>query len=119
VAVLRRVAGEELDVVTNTEVLQEILYRYGAIGEAQRGLHLARLAVDQVGGDILPVTLADMQMAFDLVARHGSAIRSRDAVHAATMLTNGLTHLISTDRHFDVLDGITRIDPQKAARLKA
>jgi hypothetical protein len=117
VAVLRRVAEERLDVVTNAEVLQEILYRYGAIGEVQRGLHLARLAVDQVGGDVLPVTLADMQVAFDLVARHGTAIRSRDAVHAATMLNNGLTHLISADSHFDAIGGITRVDPRKAARL--
>jgi predicted nucleic acid-binding protein len=119
VAVLRRVAREELEVLTNAEVLQEILYRYGAIGELQRGLHLARLAVDQVGGEVLPVTLADMRRAFDLVGRYGTAITCRDAVHAATMLSNGLTHLISADSHFDVIEGIARLDPQKAARLKA
>jgi len=118
VAVLRRVAEEQLDVVTNAEVLQEILYRYGAIDEAQRGLHLARLAMDQVGGDVLPVTLADMQLAFDLVGRHGTSLKSRDAVHAATMLNNGLTHLISADSHFDAIEGITRVDPRKAARLQ-
>ncbi len=119
VAVLRRVAREELDVVTNTEVLQEILYRYGAIGELQRGLHLARLAVDQVAGEVLPVTLADMLGAFDLVDRYRSEITGRDAVHAATMLNNDLTHIISADRHFDAIEGITRLEPQKAARLKA
>ena len=116
VAVLRRVALEELEAVTNAEVLQEILYRYTAIGESERGLHLARLAVTQVGGDILPVTLADMHRAFDLVARYGTGIRSRDAVHAATMLNSGLTHIVSTDIHFDRIEGITRIDPRKAGR---
>ncbi len=119
VAVLRRVAREELDVLTNAEVLQEILYRYGAIGELQRGVHLARLAVDQVAGEVLPVTLADMHRAFDLVDRYGKEITGRDAVHAATMLDNGLTHVISADRHFDIIEGITRLDPGKAARLKA
>ena len=119
VAILRRVAREELEALTNAEVLQEILYRYSAIGELQRGLHLAHLAVDQVGGDVLPVTLADMQHAFDLVGRYGTGIRCRDAVHAATMLNNGLTHLISADGHFDVIQGITRVDPRKAGRLKA
>jgi predicted nucleic acid-binding protein len=118
VAVLRRVAREELDVSTNTEVLQEILYRYGAIGELERGLHLARLAVDQVAGEVLPVTLADMRRAFDLVDRYGSEITGRDAVHAATMLNNGLTHMVSADSHFDAIEEITRLDPQKAARLK-
>ncbi len=119
VAVLRRVAREELDVLTNAEVLQEILYRYGAIGELQRGVHLARLAVDQVAGEVLPVTLADMHRTFDLVDRYGTEITGRDAVHVATMLNHGLTHLISADTHFDIVEGITRLDPQKAARLKA
>jgi predicted nucleic acid-binding protein len=118
VALLRRVAQEELEVVTNAEVLQEILYRYRALGETQRGLHLARLAVDQVGEDVLPVTLADMQLAFDLVARYGASIKSRDAVHAATMLNNGLTHLISADGHFDAIEGITRVEPRKLAQVK-
>ncbi len=119
VAVLRRVAREELDVLTNAEVLQEILYRYGAVGELQQGLHLARLAVDQVAGEVLPVTLADMHRAFELVDRYGIEITARDAVHAATMLDNGLTHVITADRHFDIIEGITRLDPRKAARLKA
>jgi predicted nucleic acid-binding protein len=118
VAVLRRVAREELDVSTSTEVLQEILYRYGAIGELERGLHLARLAVDQVAGEVLPVTLADMRRAFDLVDRYGSEITGRDAVHAATMLNNNLTHMVSADSHFDAIEELTRLDPQKAARLK-
>ena len=116
VAFLRRVAREEVEALTNTEVLQEILYRYRAIGERERGLHLARLAVDQVGGEVLPVTLADMRRAFGLVTRYGTDIMARDAVHAATMLNNGLTHLISADSHFDIIEGITRVDPRKATR---
>jgi predicted nucleic acid-binding protein len=32
VGILRRVASEELEAVTSTEVLQEILSRYGAVG---------------------------------------------------------------------------------------
>jgi hypothetical protein len=118
VAVLRRVSREELDVLTNTEVLQELLYRYGAIGELQRGLHLARLAVDQVAGEVLPVTIVDMHRAFDLFDRYGTEITGRDAVHAATILNNSLTHIISADSHFDIIEGITRLGPQKAARLK-
>jgi predicted nucleic acid-binding protein len=117
VGILRRVANEELEAVTSTEVLQEILYRYGAIGETQRGLRLSRLAVDQVGGAVLPVTLKDMQRAFGLVERHGEAIAARDAVHAATMLNNGVTRLFSADTHFDVIAGITRVDPRTATRL--
>jgi predicted nucleic acid-binding protein len=119
IAILSRVAREELDALTSSEVLQEILYRYSAIGELERGLHLARLAVDQVGGDVLPVTLSDMQRAFDLVGRYGTKIKTRDAVHAATLLNNSLTYIISADVHFDVIEGITRAEPAKAALLEA
>jgi uncharacterized protein len=118
VAVLRRVAREDLEALTNTEVLQELLYRYGAIGELQRGLHLARLAVDQVAGEVLPVTLVDMHRAFDLVDRYGTEITGRDAIHTATILNNGLTHIISADSHFDIIEGIIRLGPQKVAKLK-
>ena len=114
VGILRQVAEEALEAVTSTEVLQEILYRYGALGEIQRGLRIARLAVDQVGGAVLPVTVRDMQEAFGLLERHGKAIAVRDAIHAATMLNNGLTHLLSADTHFDVITGITRTDPRRA-----
>ncbi len=67
----RQVDDEALDAVTSTEVLQELLSRYGALGEIQRGLRLARLAVDQLGGAVLPVTVRDMQGAFGLLERHG------------------------------------------------
>ena len=34
------------------------------------------------------------------------------------MNTNDLTHLISADTHFDAIEGITRVDPRRPARLK-
>ncbi len=117
VEVLQQVTREVIDATINTEVLQEILYRYSAIGELTRGLRLARLAVDQVGGNVLSVTLTDMHRAFDLMERYGTSIKSRDAIHAATLMTHRLTHLISADRHFDTIEGITRLDPREAARL--
>lgn len=30
----------------------------------------------------------------------------------------GLTHLISADTHFDAVEGITRVDLRRAARLR-
>ncbi len=116
-AVLQQVAREVIDATINTEVLQEILYRYSAIGELTRGLRLARLAVDQVGGNVLCVTLEDMHRAFDLMERYGTSIKSRDAIHAATVMTRSLTHLISADHHFDTIEGITRLHPREVTRL--
>ena len=118
VEILRHVAQETIDALVNTEVLQEILYRYSAIGELERGLRLANLAVDQVGGNVLPVTLADMQLALELMRQYGASIKSRDAVHAATVLNNQLTYILSADRHFDQIESITRLTPHQAAELR-
>lgn len=116
VTVLHRVAREEIEAVTSTEVLQEILHRFDALRRSAEGVRLARLAVDQVGGEVLPVALRDIRRACDIKDRLGTAVRSRDAVHAATMLNHGVTHLIGNDRHFDAIEGIRRVDPADLAR---
>ncbi|MCX7689122.1 MAG: hypothetical protein N2045_14280, partial [Fimbriimonadales bacterium] len=37
-------------------------------------------------------------------------VQARDAIHASVMLNNGITHIVSADRHFDLISGIQRID---------
>jgi predicted nucleic acid-binding protein len=39
------------------------------------------------------------------------AIRGRDAVHAATALVYGIERVVSPDRAFDGIPGITRVEP--------
>jgi predicted nucleic acid-binding protein len=51
-----------------------------------------------------------LELSLDLIERHPS-VRGRDAVHAATALAYGITRIASTDRAFDAIPGITRIDP--------
>jgi hypothetical protein len=38
-------------------------------------------------------------------------LQARDSVHAAVMLGRHVPFIISADRHFDGLPGITRIEP--------
>jgi len=58
------------------------------------------------------VTETDIRRAIDLFdAYRDVGLKPRDAIHAATMQNNGLTRLISTDKDFDHLNFITRIDP--------
>jgi predicted nucleic acid-binding protein len=45
-----------------------------------------------------------------LLRRHPS-LGVRDAVHAATAIRAGLASILSADRIFDSIDGVTRIDP--------
>ena len=95
--------------VTDTEVLQEILYRYFSINRAALA-EAAYTAVVEMCLEILPVTLTDLDRTLDLL-KNNPTITSRDAVHAAVMLNNDLREIISSDSHFDRIPGIRRVDP--------
>ena len=111
VYVLTEIANGRLDAVISTEIIQEILYRFGASGQAQVGVQMASNLMNLVP-DVLPVTVEDMQTAVALFAEYGpKGVKARDVVHTAVMQNHQLTHIISTDKHFDQIEGITRLDP--------
>jgi predicted nucleic acid-binding protein len=115
--ILRQIADRDLRAVTNTEVVQEILYvmdRRGRRGRRAEGVRLVREVMVLVP-ELLPVTREVMLLAGDLMEAYPE-ITARDAVHAATMRANGLTRLVSADEHFDCIKGIVRIDPVRAVR---
>ncbi len=93
--------------VTDTEVLQEILHRYIAIHrrDAIQPCFDALLGiVDQV----LPVEVADAMKAKDLVLGY-KKLSARDALHAAIMQKHEIVEILTFDAGFDLLPGITRI----------
>lgn len=106
---LEKIKSREILGVTNTEVLQEILYRYFSI---ERGLlgEIAYQSMIEFCTDIFPVRVTDTDKALEILKRV-KGITSRDAVHAATMIHNGIKEIISTDPHFDLIHEIKRIDP--------
>ncbi len=108
---LEKIKSQEILGVTNTEVLQEILYRYFSI---ERGTHgeIAYQSMIEFCTDVFPVRVADTDKALEILKRV-KGITSRDAVHAATMIHNGINEIISTDPHFDLIHEIKRIDPIK------
>ena len=106
---LRRIAQGELDVVTDAEVLQELLYRYWHLNALSQGLTLVERVVGMMP-DILPVTAPDMVLATTLLRQH-RRLEPRDAVHAGVMLSHGITHLYSYDRLFETIPGFTRLEP--------
>lgn len=105
--VIQKVAAGELAATTSAEVLQEILFVMQRRGQAELGFQLTRNTV-LLFPDLLSVTRNDMLIACDLLERYPQ-IRTRDAVHAATMLNNGLDSIVSADGHFDDIEGIRRI----------
>ncbi len=107
--ILRRVAEGDLNGTTSSEVVQEVLYVLTRRGLRSQALSLARniLAVFPA---LLEVGAAEMEAACDLLESMPE-LPPRDAVHAATMLTHGITAIITADTHFDQLTQLKRIAP--------
>jgi predicted nucleic acid-binding protein len=109
--VMTQISSGGVQVVIDAEVIQEILHRYGALGRYADAVTLARDLMTLVP-QILPVTAADMQTAVNVFHQYAPrGMRARDAIHAAIMQNHGLTHIISSDAHFDLVAGLTRLDP--------
>ena len=104
---LERVRGGEAEGVTSTEVLQEILYRYSAIGRKEMGRDVYDLFVE-ICPVVLSVTLADTDRARDLLLAV-DGISARDAVHAAVMLNHEIKWVATYDTGFSEIPGIRRL----------
>jgi uncharacterized protein len=105
--VLSLVGDGTLEAASNTEVVQEILYVLGRRGQRETASKLARHVIELLG-PLLPVTQADISVTCDLMDRY-PALPTRDAIHAATMLNNGISDIITSDGHFDAVRGIRRL----------
>lgn len=105
--------------VINAEVLQEILYRYVMIDKGDTGLSICR-DIEALEVEVLSVTKDDMNQAFDLFERYkGKNLPPRDLIHAAVMINNGMSHIISADKHFDAIKEIKRVRPEQYARTQS
>ncbi len=61
-----------------------------------------------------PVTRREVEEAAYIVVAN-LRLSPRDAIHAAVCVTYGLEGIVSADRAFDGLPGVTRFDPLKIA----
>jgi uncharacterized protein len=78
-------------------------------GRREDGLMLARHVAD-LFPDLLPIAREDVLGACDLLRRY-PRLSVRDAIHAATVLRNGLSAIVSVDSDFDQISEIRRIAP--------
>ncbi len=74
----------------------------------REGIRPAWEALAGVVDEVLPIDLADVEAARDMViARH--ALSAREALHAAVMRRHGIDRILSFDTGFDGISGIMRI----------
>jgi uncharacterized protein len=104
---LEKLVSDRQRLVTDAEVLQEILRRYVAINRRD-AIQPAFDALLGVADQVLPVdrSVAERAKGIVLGRRHMSA---RDAVHLAIMEQHGIGQILTFDSGFDGFPGITRL----------
>ena len=108
-ALLEQIALERIEAAVDVEVLQEILHRYRAIQQWEKGRQAYDLA-RQIFPLIIPMTVEVMDDARTLMDRY-DRLGARDAVHAAVCRLVAADAICSYDRDFDCIEGLNRIEP--------
>ncbi len=98
-------AGERL--VSDAEVLQEILHRYTAINRRE-AIGPAMDALLSVVDEILPIEKEDVLRAGEIL-RRPEGFSARDALHIAIMARHRIGRIMSFDADFDRWQGVTRV----------
>ncbi|MBI1744747.1 type II toxin-antitoxin system VapC family toxin [Candidatus Acetothermia bacterium] len=111
--IMAEIAEGRLAAAIDVEIIQEILYRYGALGRWPIGTSMAKSLLDLVP-TIYPIAVADIRLAVQLFERYApKGVTARDLIHVAVMRHNELHEIISTDAHLDLIPEIKRVDPQR------
>ena len=105
--IVEKLLSERARLVTNAEVLQEILHRYTAI-RRQEAIQSAFDALLGIVDQIIPVEEVAVVRAKEIILGH-QRISARDALHLAIMEQHGVENIFSFDSGFDGFPGITRI----------
>lgn len=98
-------AGQRL--VTDAEVLQEILRRYAAI-DKREAIGPAFQVILGVVDDVFAIEKADVLRAGE-IAQNRALLPAREAVHIAVMERQGIRSVLSFDADFDRWPGLKRI----------
>lgn len=99
--------AQQEKLVSDAEVLQEILHRYAAIGR----LDAIQPAFDAVLGlvdEVFPIELENVERA-KTVLLGKYRLSARDAIHLAVMEQRGIEQILSFDRGFDRYPNVRRL----------
>ena len=104
---LEKLTLERQRLVTDAEVLQEILHRYAAI-DRRDAIQPAFDAILRVVDEVFAVDQIVAERAKQIVLGYRQ-FSARDAVHLAVMEKNGIERILSFDAGLDTFPKITRL----------
>jgi predicted nucleic acid-binding protein len=103
--------------ITNAQVLQEVLH----LNLRREGIDRAKTTInyltDSLADNVVAMTSAGVASAANEVL--SARLQAADRVHVAVMKRLGIDAIISTDRAFDEVPGIRRLDPLDFATWRA
>jgi uncharacterized protein len=105
--ILEKLVSDRQRLVTDAEVLQEILHRYVAINRRD-AIQSAFDALLGVVDQVFPIDLAATERAKEVVLGH-KKMSARDAVHLAVMEQHGIDQILTFDAGFDGFPGVKRL----------
>jgi len=104
---IEKFLSEKQRLVTNAEVLQEILHRYASI-RRHEFIQQAFDALLAIVDEVFPVDMVTLERAKRIVLGY-TQLSARDAIHLAIMEQQGIDRILSFDAGFDQFPGITRL----------
>ena len=105
--ILERLIASGLRLVTDAEVLQEILHRYTAIGRQEAIGPALQVTLDIVD-EVIPIDKALVLRAGEIVQDRAS-MSARDALYIAVIERHGVRSILSFDGDFDRWPGLERV----------
>ncbi len=111
--VLESIAKNEILAFTDTEVFQEILYRFFSIRRKEIGLSLFDGFVKIMHGAVMPVGYKDIMVARELAGKKEyENLQPRDIIHLSVMINHGIETIITADKEFEKVGIISVIHPE-------
>lgn len=104
---IERLIGTGERLVTDAEVLQEILHRYAAINRREAIGPAMRFTLGIVD-DVFSIEKADVLRASE-ITHNPAALSARDALHIAIMERQAVHSILSFDSDFDRWPGLQRV----------
>jgi len=105
--ILETCISTHVRLITDVEVFQEILHRYGAI-QRREAIQPAFDVLSGIVDEVFHIEQQDLLMAKDIMLGN-DCLSARDAIHIAVMTHHGISQIFSFDAGFDAYPGIHRI----------
>ena len=104
---IEKLISDRQRLVTDAEVLQEILHRYVAI-DRRDAIQVAFDALLGIADEVLAIDRATTERAKEMVMGYRQ-LSARDAIHLAVMERHRIDHILSFDSGFDGFPGVSRL----------